>query len=164
MSLTHELNLKTPITPLAKEMLLNVYHTASCIKKKADEFFRRFGLSDVQFNVLLLLKNQTDPPDTGLSQAQISRMMLVNGANITSLIDRMEKADLVVRAAAPADRRSNLIQLTQHARDLLDQVEPLYLRQIEKTVVLGRAEQKQMITMMERLRRNLSELSFAPEA
>ena len=163
MSLEKELHLKTPITPPAREVMLNLYHTASCIKKKADEFFRQFGLSDVQFNVIMLLAHQSSPDragKTGLSQGQISEMMLVNRANITSLIDRMEKAGLVIRTTAPKDRRSNIIQLTDYGSKLLAKVEPLYMREIEKAAVLNESEQKALIYMLEKMRQNLKELSY----
>jgi len=159
MSLQTELSLKEPITPLARESLLNIYHTANCIKKRADEFFRTFGLSDVQFNVMMLLAYQSGP-DGGLSQAQISEMMLVNRANITSLIDRMEKAGLVERTAAPSDRRFNIIKLTDHGRSLLARVEPLYLEEIKQTAILEPTEQKQLIAMLEKIRHNVSERPF----
>ena len=163
MSLEEELHLRAPIKSLAREVMLNLYHTASCIKKKADEFFRQFGLSDVQFNVMMLLTHQSGPEraaSPGLSQGQISEMMLVNRANITSLIDRMEKAALVTRTTAPKDRRSNIIQLTDYGNKLLAKVEPLYMREIEKAAVLKESEQEALIAMLERVRANLTALSF----
>ena len=90
MALEQELGLRKPIKLLAHRALLNIYYTASCLKKRADEFFRGFGLTDVQFNVMMLLQYQSGP-EGGLSQAQLSDMMLVNRANVTSLIDRMER-------------------------------------------------------------------------
>jgi DNA-binding MarR family transcriptional regulator len=156
MSLKTELCLKEPIIPLAREALLNIYHTANCIKKRADEFFRTFGLSDVQFNVMILLGHQSGP-DRGLSQAQISEMMLVNRANITTLIDRMEKAGLVERTAAPADRRYNIIKLTDFGSSLLARVEPLYIDEIKQATVLAPDEQKLLIAMLEKIRQNVSE-------
>ena len=156
MSLQTELCLKEPIMPLARESLLSIYHTANCIKKRADEFFRAFGLSDVQFNVMMLLGHQCRP-EVGLSQAQISEMMLVNRANITTLIDRMEKAGLVERTTAPADRRYNIVKLTDHGVSLLAKVEPLYIEEIQQASVLEPTEQKQLISMLEKIRRNVSE-------
>ena len=156
MVLENELNLKNPITPLAREVMLNIYYTASCIKKRADEFFRRFGLSDVQFNVLMLLAHQKGSA-VGLTQAQLSNMMLVNRANVTALIDRMEKTNLVIRTADPADRRSNIIELTTKGKKLLDKVEPLYLKEIKKTTVLNPTEQKKLIKLLEKIRKNLNE-------
>jgi DNA-binding MarR family transcriptional regulator len=92
MTLESELTLLKPIKLLPHRSLLNIYYTASCLKKRADEFFRQFGLTDVQFNVLILLAYHSGPKG-GLSQAQLSDMMLVNRANVTSLIDRMRKDD-----------------------------------------------------------------------
>jgi len=155
MALSQELGLKTAITPLAKEAILNIYYTASCLKKKADEFFREFGLSDVQFNVMLLLAHQAGGRG-GLSQGRISEMMLVNRANITGLIDRMEKNGLVARTEAPGDRRSNIVKLTGKGKKLLAKVEPLYLKKVKKTAILKESEHKQLIKMLEKIRENLA--------
>jgi DNA-binding MarR family transcriptional regulator len=156
MSLEIELCLRRPFSLLAHEALLNIYYSASCLKKKADEFFRPFGLTDVQFNLMMLLKHQSDR-DEGLSQAQISGMMLVNRANITSLIDRMEKADFVVRTPAPSDRRSNIVRLTGRGKKLLAKIEPLYTKEVKRIMAaLKQDEQKTVIEMLVKIRENIS--------
>lgn len=125
------------------------------LKKRAAEFFRPFGLTDVQFNLMMLLKHQSGPEE-GLSQAQLSDMMLVNRANITSLIDRMESAGLVARTASPSDRRYNIIKLTVRGKKLLAQVEPLYAKEVKKIMaVLKEAEQKRLIKILEKIRSQL---------
>jgi DNA-binding MarR family transcriptional regulator len=155
MALHQELGLKKPIAFLPHEALLNVYYTASCLKKKADQFFAPFGLTDVQFNLMMLVRHQSGE-EGGLSQAQLSAMMLVNRANITSLVDRMEKAGLVERTDSPTDRRYNIVKLTAKGRKLLDEVEPLYGREIRKAMAaLKDTDQKKLIAMLERLRANL---------
>jgi MarR family 2-MHQ and catechol resistance regulon transcriptional repressor len=160
MSLEQELGFTKPIALLAHEALLNIYYTASCLKKRAGEFFHPFGLTDVQFNLMMLLQHQSASKE-GLSQAQLSDMMLVNRANITSLIDRMEKAGLVVRTSAPDDRRYNVIKLTGHGKKLLVRVEPLYAAEVKKVMaVLKDTDQKRMITMLEKIRRNISSASL----
>ncbi len=157
MSLELELRLRRPIALLAHEALLNTYYTASCMRKKASELLRPFGMTDVQFNLMMLLKYQSGSEE-GLSQAQLSNMMLVNRANITSLIDRMEKADLVVRTPAPSDRRSNIVKLTDRGRKLLSQIEPLYTKEVKRIMAaLKKNEQKTLIAMLEKIRSNISE-------
>lgn len=156
MSLKHELGLKEPIALRPHEALLNIYYTASCLKKRAGEFFRRFRLTDVQFNLMMLLRHQSGAKG-GMSQAHISNMMLVNRANITSLIDRMEKSGLVIRTAAPEDRRYNVVKLTTHGRKLLARVEPLYAKEVKKIMAtLREVEQKRLITMLERIRGSIN--------
>ncbi len=155
MGLEHELGLKKGFKVLEHEAILNIYYTASIIKKRADDFFQEHGLTDVQFNVLMLLYTQVSDEE-GLSQAQLSDMMLVNRANITSLIDRMEKAGLVVRTSADSDRRYNIIKMTQQGKKVFAEVEPLYGKLVIETISpLKEPEQKRLIAMLEKIRGGL---------
>ncbi len=155
MSLNEELQLGVPIATTEHEALLNIYFTSTLIRKRGTEFLRAFGLTEVQINVMMLLGHQARRGE-GLSQAQLSDMMLVNRANITGLIDRMEKAKLVVRTADPDDRRTNIIKLTARGRRLLDKVEPHYGKEVARIMsVLKNSEQKTLIRMLEKVRANL---------
>jgi DNA-binding MarR family transcriptional regulator len=157
MSLKEELKLKKGFDVVEHEALLNIYYTANLIKKRADVFFRTFGLTDVQYNVMTLLTYQAGP-DGGLNQVQLSDKMLVNRANITSLIDRMERAGLVARTAHSSDRRYNIIKLTAKGAKLFTRVEPHYLEQVRQ-VMSGAAEseQKKLMAILEKVRANLRE-------
>jgi DNA-binding MarR family transcriptional regulator len=176
MALKEELGLKRGFVDTAHEALLNIYFTASIMKKRADAFFGQFGLTDVQFNLMDLLRYQSGstsspsggPPrlagresgeagkEGGLSQAQISDMMLVNRANITSLMDRMEKAGLVARTAHSNDRRYNIIKLTSKGAKLFAKVEPHYIEQIHKAMSsLDAAELKKLMGILEKIRNRL---------
>jgi DNA-binding MarR family transcriptional regulator len=155
MALKEDLGLKTDFTSPAHEALLNIYYTASIMKKRADDFFGKFGLTDVQFNLMNLLYYESGK-EGGLSQAQISNMMLVNRANITSLVDRMEKAELVTRNSHSNDRRYNIIKLTSKGKNLFAKVEPHYLEQIKEAMApLDAAELKRMAVMLEKIRKVL---------
>ena len=155
MSLQTELKLRKPIKEPAHEALLNVYYTASRIKKEADVFFSSRGLTDVQFNVLALLSEQSGQ-NGGLTQVALSRMMLVNRANVTSLIDRMEKANLVVRAPVSNDRRYNVVKLTPRGRRKYEQTVGNYREKVSEIMqVLGKKELKNLVSALERVRSNI---------
>ena len=157
MSLEIELGLNKPVALLAHEALLSTYYTASNLRKKAEHFLQPFGLTDVQFNLMMLLKHQS-LKNEGLTQAQLSSMMLVNRANITALIDRMERAGFVTRTSSPSDRRSNIIILTESGKELIDKIEPLYAEEVKRIMdVLVEDEQKRLIGMLERERSNIKE-------
>lgn len=156
MTLARELGLRRDIRVLEHETILNIYYTAAQVKKRATEFFWRYGLTDVQFNVMMLLIYQTENRG-GLTQAQLGNMMLVNRANITSLIDRMERDGLVVRTAAAGDRRSNLIKMTNKGKKLFKTVEPFYAQQVRQVMsTASAAEQRRLIESLERIRAGLS--------
>lgn len=155
MGLKEELGLKQPFTVPAHEALLSIFFTGSMIKKRAREFFSAYGITDVQFNLMMLLLYHSGE-DGGLTQAELSRMMLVNRANITSLIDRMEKANLVVRTPVPGDRRYNSVRLTAHGKRILVDVEDGYAHEVAKIMgVLDDSEVQELISALERLRTNL---------
>ncbi len=155
MPLKEELKLKRGFEIAEHEALLNIYYTANLLKKRADAFFKGFGLTDVQFNVMMLLQHHSGS-EGGLSQAQLSDMMLVNRANITSLVDRMEKGGLVVRASHSKDRRFNIIKLTGKGAKLFARVEPHYIEQIRQVMSgAGRSELRKVMTILEKVRGNL---------
>ena len=154
MSLKEELKLKKGFDIVEHEALLNIYYTANLLKKRADAFFKTFGLTDVQLNVMMLLPYQAGE-EGGLSQAQLSDMMLVNRANITTLIDRMERASLVIRTSASKDAEQ-YNQTDRKGAKLFTKVEPHYLEQIRQ-VMSGAAEseQKKLMAILEKVRANL---------
>ncbi|MBP8302542.1 MAG: winged helix-turn-helix transcriptional regulator [Phycisphaerae bacterium] len=155
MSLHRELHLARPFTLCAHEAVLNIYYTGSCLKKRVDQILATVGLTDVQFNLMMLLKYQT-AEDGGLGQSELSAMMLVNRANITALVDRMERAGLVVRRSSDLDRRRNVVRLTAHGDALLDQIEPLYAGEVNRVMsVLSESGQRQLISTLECIRGNI---------
>ncbi len=154
MPLAQELNLRRGFATVGHEALLNIYFTAVCLRKFAVLFLEPFGLTDVQLNLMMLLRHQP-PSGEGLSQSELSDMMLVNRPNITSLIDRMERDKLVLRTAT-TDRRFNIIKLTRRGRALLDRVEPRYAREVSRVIsTLSQTEQRRLIHLLETIRRTL---------
>ena len=153
MGLKEELSLSKDFVSIEHEALLNLYYTTICLKKHAAEFFAPYGLTDVQFNLMMMLRHHGG--DEGLSQARLSEMMLVNRANITGLIDRLEKAGMVQRTAAE-DRRYNMIQLTQKGQKLLAKADTAYGKKVQKVMgVLSKTDLQALIKACGKIRKNL---------
>ena len=153
MGLKEELSLSKDFSSIEHEAMLNIYFTNICLKKHASEFFADYDLTDVQFNLMMLIKHHGGTE--GLSQARLSEMMMVNRANVTGLIDRLEKIGMVQRTAAE-DRRYNMIQLTAKGKKLLDKADPVYGQEVQKAMsVLSGADLKRLIKACEKLRGNL---------
>jgi DNA-binding MarR family transcriptional regulator len=153
MGLKEELKLSKDFFSLEHEALLNIYYTSVCIKKRASEYFSAFGLTDVQFNLMMMLKHHGGAD--GLSQARLSEMMMVNRANVTGLIDRLEKAGMVKRTAAE-DRRYNMIQLTTKGTKLLEKADPAYGDEVNRVLGgLSETDMKRLIKSCEKIREQL---------
>lgn len=156
ISLEEEIGFPKPISLPPHKTLLSIYYTATRLRKQAGDFLRPFSLTDVQFNLLMLLQHQSGS-NGGLSQSRLSSMMLVNRADITSLIDRMEKANLVMRTTAPSDRRCNIIRLTDRSKKLLAKIEPLYAEEVKRIMAgLSAKEQAKIMQALEKVRAGIS--------
>jgi DNA-binding MarR family transcriptional regulator len=150
MKLEQELRLKQPLASTNHEALLSLVRTSSLMQKLSDRFFSRFGLTDVQFNILMILKEHGS---AGLSQQELSEHLIVTKSNVVGLIDRLERAGYVRRVAHPSDRRFNQIVLTPTGEKLESKVEESYFKEVDKMMnVLGAAEKKAVIKAMERIR------------
>jgi DNA-binding MarR family transcriptional regulator len=155
MKLEKELGLTRGIKVPAHEALLNIYFTGDLLKKRARQFFSAYNITDVQFNLLELLYYQADL-EVGLTQQKLSRMFRVNQSNITSLIDRMEKAGLVERTDVPGDRRYYAIKLTAEGKRILEELHSTYINEVKKIMsVLTDDEMGALITSLERIREGL---------
>ncbi len=111
------------------ELVMILMCAARTIGAAARAAFRRFRLTEVQFNLLMLLKYQTDG---GMTQSELSRLILVNRANVTGLVDRLERDGYVERRARPADRRVHVVRITARGRTAIHGAERVYYRQIQE--------------------------------
>jgi DNA-binding MarR family transcriptional regulator len=155
MALQDELKLKQPLVSLNHEALLSLVRTASLMQKLSDRFFSRFGLTDTQFNILMILSEHRDG---GLSQQELSEHLIVTKSNVVGLIDRLEKSGYVSRNPHPTDRRFNQIVLTRKGERLEERVEESYFREVDKMMnVLSASEKKAVIKAMETIRQYVRE-------
>ena len=153
MKLQQELKLKQPLVSDNHEALLNLVRTSSMLLKLSDRFFSRFGLTDAQFNILMIL---ADYGSDGLSQQGLSDHLIVTKSNMVGLVDRLEKAGYVKRKAHPTDRRFYRIVLTAKGRDLVEKVKKSYFEEVDRMMsVLSDSQKKSLIVAMERLRQYL---------
>jgi DNA-binding MarR family transcriptional regulator len=78
------------------------------------------GLNPAKFNLLMLIKHIGK--DSGISQMELGRDLYVSAANITKLLDGLERKAWITRAPSRKDRRVKLIKITQSGAALLDEV------------------------------------------
>jgi DNA-binding MarR family transcriptional regulator len=135
--------------------LLQLLRTAENLWNSSRVFFGRWDLSPSQFNVLNLLREEPG----GLSQTEISRLLIMHRSNATGLIDRLEERGLLQRRATPGDRRAYRVVLTPAARQLLARILPDYYRLAEQVWGdLPVARVSQLLVDLSRLDANLAQL------
>jgi DNA-binding MarR family transcriptional regulator len=124
MALSDELGFLRPIDTRAHEAVLSIFTTASLLGKEADRVLQGFGLTQAQFDILMLLRYQT--ADGSADQTTLGKMLVVNRSNVTGLVDRMERDGLVTGVGDPQDRRVKRVQMTPAGARLLERAEQVY--------------------------------------
>ncbi|MEX2016475.1 MAG: MarR family transcriptional regulator, partial [Candidatus Hydrogenedentales bacterium] len=129
--LQQELGLQLPFQDIRHEALLNIVRTATLLSGRAAQLFRRYDLTEAQFNVLFALKfAQGD-----ITQVELGKRLVVTRASITSVLDKLESKDFVRRDKVEGNRRIHHVRLTEKGLAHLSKVEPAYREAIHD--VLG---------------------------
>jgi DNA-binding MarR family transcriptional regulator len=163
MGLKEELGFPHPIATKAHETLLNVFVTANLLVKEADRVLQPFGITESQFDILMLLEHQA--PDGSADQSTLGRMLVVNRSNVTGLIDRMERDGLVKRTGDPADRRVKRVRMTSEGLRVLYKAEQAYVARTQEVVsALSTAEQGSLCRMLDTVRASLRKKSTRKKA
>lgn len=105
----------------ACEAFVNLIRTSNvALAQATQQVFRTFDLSAPAVQVLAIIEGAGEP----LPPSAISEELFVTSASVTSLLDTLERRGLVRRNPHPQDRRMVLVDITDEARRLLDEVLP----------------------------------------
>ncbi len=106
----HQGNEQQPIPRL-------IYFTAQDFKNLAEKILKPYGLTIEQFHPLKILSLAP-----GLTQRQIGDECNKSAANLTRILDRLQKKTLIERRENPEDRRASLVFLTSQGESLVNEV------------------------------------------
>ncbi|MFZ5644650.1 MAG: MarR family winged helix-turn-helix transcriptional regulator [Bacillota bacterium] len=115
----------------------------------------RFGLSWPKFRALVELHMAGD---RGLNQSDLGKKLKVSRANVTGLIERMEKDGLVIRNDDPSDKRAFRVSLTERSERLINSFLPIHNQFIHSLVsVLEKDEKETLISLLQKLKKGIDE-------
>ena len=136
-----------------KDIVGSIRKLVRAVYLDSQKMSRQFGLTGPQSIVMRLLFN-----NGSMSSADLSRMMYVTPSNMTGIIDRLEKKDLVKRVRKQGDRRVTLIVLTDTGKLLSERLpDPIENKFINQLADL-KNEQVQILAMAMRQILNLIDL------
>lgn len=141
---------------LSKQTLYELTLLYDAIEDIFEMHFARYGLSEPKFKALIHLYMAGD---RGLIQSELSKKMLVSRANITGLLDRLEKEDMVVRSNDSLDKRAFRVCLTNRAFALMHAFLPVHNDYIHKVVsALDGHEKEVLISLIKKLNKGLESI------
>jgi DNA-binding MarR family transcriptional regulator len=126
--------------------LLNIIYTANWITSCQNEFFKDFGISPQQYNILRILKGAGEP----LKVQTIKDRMLERSPNATRLMDKLCAKDYIERLPSEHDRRVVKIVITQEGKDLLESIPVNLNKDLLKN--LNEVEAEQLSNLLDKMR------------
>lgn len=106
-------------TSVHQKALLNLIYTSNWLQAKQQEFFKSFGITGQQFNILRILKGQYPK---SISGTEIKSRMLDRNSDVSRLLDRLASKKLITKKTCPNDKRASDVHITNEGLTLLDEV------------------------------------------
>lgn len=117
-----EIHLDDPILTL----FILIVQTSRVVAKYIDShLFRKLGISQVKFIVLMAFNFNPYNPSGAVTASDISRWTDTESHNITTLINRMKEEGLLSAGRDENDRRFVKISLTDKGRELIARATPV---------------------------------------
>jgi DNA-binding MarR family transcriptional regulator len=116
-----ELKQTKPFPRRSSEAFLSILRTAALLEHQLNEALRPYGITDLQYNVLRILRGAGA---NGLCGREISERLVSKVPDVSRLLDRMEGMQLLRRERDPADRRHVTARITPKGLRVLDEAGP----------------------------------------
>jgi DNA-binding MarR family transcriptional regulator len=116
-----EIKQSKPFPHRSSEALLSVLRTAALLEHKINEVLRPHGITDLQYNVLRILRGARP---NGLCGREISERLVSQVPDVSRLLDRMEGMQLLRRERDATDRRHVTTRITPRGLRLLEEATP----------------------------------------
>ena len=102
-----------------EQAYLELLRTTDRLTRGAVGVLKAEDLSITQYNVLRILRGAPE----GLPCGAIGRRLITREPDITRLLDRMQKRDLISRARETKDRRTVLTRITETGLELVNRLD-----------------------------------------
>lgn len=137
--------------------------TFGLMERVMQPYFARFGISGSQWGVLRTLERAEAEGQEGVRVTDLSERLLIRPPSVTGVVDRLERAGLVVRDTASNDLRVKRVRLTARGRRVVEQVRAVHSGQVDALLGgLSAAEQSEFQRLLERLSGHLEKLLEQP--
>jgi DNA-binding MarR family transcriptional regulator len=132
-----------------QKMVINILYTSSWLEDNNAAIMRGKKLSITQFNVLRILRGSHPQPCTS---QDVQERMINKRSDVTRLIERLRKMDLVTREVCPENRRKVDILITEKGLGLLNELDPVIEASGQVLKKLSESEAKQLSNLLDKLR------------
>jgi DNA-binding MarR family transcriptional regulator len=148
--LQHEIKQSTPFSSLEEEAILNLERTADRLQNSFRQMLKPHGLTPTQYNALRILRGAGP---CGLTCSELGNRLISEDPDITRLVDRLARQNLVVRHRDNQDRRVIHTEITAAGLEKLKALDPLVTESVQNQVKhMGSRRLSLLIDLLEEAR------------
>ena len=126
-----------------RDSILSILKTSLRINKKLNDVFKKYEISEQQFNILRILRGQRGKPS---SLKTIQKRMVHLMSNTTRLVDKLILKDFVSREICKHNRRKIDIFITDKGLKFLNEINPIIDKSEELMTTNLSEEEKNILT------------------
>lgn len=152
-----ELGKVRPYEHLEEETAVALMRTCGMVDVQVNRLLRQHRLSNASYNILRILRGAGQD---GRYCSEIAQHLVTEVPDMTRLLDRLEKMDLLERRRVDKDRRLVRIFITSHGLSLLKELDkPLLQLHQQQFAGLSKAKLKELNALLDEARVSLKEVS-----
>ncbi|MBS1557170.1 MAG: MarR family transcriptional regulator [Bacteroidetes bacterium] len=129
--------------------VINLLFTAGWMVTKTKNFFKGYGITNTQFNILRILRGQHPKK---LSGREIKSRMLDKSSDVSRLLDRLMTKQLIEKVQSPHDKRASSVKISQKGLSLLKSID-LKIDETDSNLLgINTAEANQLNKLLDKCR------------
>ena len=148
MKLEEEIKQKTFRNEYQKSAL-NLVFTYGWLFNQQKGFFKKYGITAQQYNVLRILRGQHP---NAISTSEIKARMLDKNSDSSRIVDRLAAKNLIHKKNCKHDKRLVDVSISEHGMKLLGEIEPYTLELDNTFSKLDLEEAKELNRILDKLR------------
>jgi DNA-binding MarR family transcriptional regulator len=131
------------------KLLVNIHLTSSRLGERIEADMKKHGLTSTQYNVLRILRGQKKKP---ASVGLIKERMIERNSDVSRIIDRLVKKELIQRTENQVDRRQKDVIISDKGLHVLEQIDSMEDRILDEIGHLSSNEVEQLNNLLDKAR------------
>lgn len=128
-----------------------ISNTGRKLSHQLTQLFQPYDVTSEQWSIMFCLTDED-----GITHKELARKTEKDRANVTRLVDQLERKGLVQRVNNPEDRRSIQLYLTETGKEIVDKLIPIEQSFIENMLSgISEEEIAQFTAVMSKVNQNL---------
>lgn len=135
-----------------QELTLNFIYTYNNFKEDQKNFFKPYGVTSQQYNVLRILRGAYPKPYT---TSQVRDRMLDKMSDASRIVERLVKKGLVNRSITKSDKRLVDVVISDTGLKLLDKIDKPLDQEMNTTFAnFSKEERSLFVSLLDKMRKN----------